>query len=390
MLRGESIVCISAIDWDFVWQSQQEIMRRLADAGDRVLYVENMGARTPGLRDARRVVHRAVNWSRGGHRGRVAASGIRVHSPVIIPLPYSPVARLVNRWILRRTLVPVARALGPAPILWIFLPTPLALDIAAMLRPKLVIYHRIDDLVASSPAASAMAASERALIEQADLVFATSHALQERALRYRPDVHRIPPGVSLAAFTAPTPGPPPDLAAIPRPRALYVGGIHKWMDFDLLAGVARAAPDIHIVLVGPFQTAAPGLHLPNVHFLGRKPHAELPAYIGSAEAALIPYRQSRYVDSVYPNKLNEYLATGVPVVGTPIPELVHFERERPGTLRLAEDVPAFVAALRDAAAESDPAARARRVAAAAESDWPRRLEQMSALIEAALARRTRP
>ena len=52
MISGRDIICISSIEWDFLWQGHQEITSRLAQAGNRVLYIENTGVRSPGLRDA--------------------------------------------------------------------------------------------------------------------------------------------------------------------------------------------------------------------------------------------------------------------------------------------------------------------------------------------------
>ncbi len=387
MLTGERIVCISAIDWDFVWQSQQEIMRRLAAAGNDVLYVENLGTRSPGLRDAGRVLRRAAKWLRGGRTARVAERGVRVHSPVLLPFPYSGIARAVNRRILARSVVPLATAGGSRPIVWTFLPTPTALDLARMLHPKLLVFHRMDDLSASSPAAAALVPTERRLIAEADVVFATSRRLQEGARAQRADVHHMPPGVNFDAFASAPAAEPSDLADIPRPRAVYVGGIHRWLDVELMDEVARLVPDVQIVFVGPLQIPRFEVHSGNVRSLGRRPHGELAGYLHAADALVIPYRQSRYVDSVYPNKLSEYLATGLPVVATPIPELVRFEREQPGTIRFGAGAAAFAAALREALTESDPALSQRRVAAARDNDWGRRLEAMSAVIERALARK---
>ena len=64
-LRGHDIVCLSSIDWQFIWQGHQEIMSTLAAAGNRVLFVENTGVRRPTLRDLSRVRDRVRNWRRG-------------------------------------------------------------------------------------------------------------------------------------------------------------------------------------------------------------------------------------------------------------------------------------------------------------------------------------
>src|SRR5947207_15672346 len=65
MLRGQDIVCLSSIDWQFIWQGHQEIMSALAANGNRVLFVENTGVRSPSIRDLPRVRKRLLNWWRG-------------------------------------------------------------------------------------------------------------------------------------------------------------------------------------------------------------------------------------------------------------------------------------------------------------------------------------
>ena len=87
MLSGRDIILISSIDWEFNWQGHQEIATRLADAGNRVLYIENMGVRTPGLHDARRVARRFFHWAGSLPDGGVRQVSPRLYvcSPLILP-----------------------------------------------------------------------------------------------------------------------------------------------------------------------------------------------------------------------------------------------------------------------------------------------------------------
>ena len=62
---AQDILCISSIDWDFIWQGHQEIMSTLAAQGHRVLFVENTGVRPPKIRDLPRLRRRLQNWSKG-------------------------------------------------------------------------------------------------------------------------------------------------------------------------------------------------------------------------------------------------------------------------------------------------------------------------------------
>jgi hypothetical protein len=98
------ILCISSIDWDFNWQTHQQVMSTLAKQGHRVLFVENTGLRAPTFRDAPRLVHRLRNWWRGFKGFRQEADNLFVYSPLLLPFPHARVARWVNRAILTAAL----------------------------------------------------------------------------------------------------------------------------------------------------------------------------------------------------------------------------------------------------------------------------------------------
>src|SRR2546423_15666298 len=105
MLSGRDIILISSIEWDFNWQGHQEIASRLARAGNRVLYVENMGVRSPGLRDARRVAQRFFHWA-----GSLLDGGVRQVSPdlyVRSPLSLPPFGSRIRHELNRRLLLPL-------------------------------------------------------------------------------------------------------------------------------------------------------------------------------------------------------------------------------------------------------------------------------------------
>jgi uncharacterized SAM-binding protein YcdF (DUF218 family)/glycosyltransferase involved in cell wall biosynthesis len=390
MKRGSDILCVSSIDWDFIWQGHQEIMSTLAAEGHRVLFIENTGVRPPSMRDLPRVRQRLTNWWRSTKGFRQVRDNLFVYSPLIVPLPYSRLAQWVNRTLLLRSIRRWMAATGfSRPITWTFLPTPLARDLVMRLDSALTIYYCIDDLASSSPEARRIAASEEQLFRDADLVFVTSEQLRQRAARISTRVHVFPFGVSLEAFerVRESDAPPPDdIAAIPRPIAGYVGGLHQWVDRDLLCEVARRMPDTSIVLVGPEQADMSALRaFPNVHLLGKKAHADVPAYVKAFDAGLVPYRLSDYTANVYPTKLNEYLAMGVPVVATDLAEIRRFNSDHGDIVSIGADAEQYAAAIRRALAPSTPADRERRIAVARTNSWSSRIEAMAALIDAAAA-----
>ena len=392
MMRSPDVVCLSSIDWDFIWQGHQEIMSTLAANGHRVLFVENTGVRAPGVRDLPRLRQRVRNWWRGTKGFREERPNLFVYSPLILPLPYFRLARSINRFLLTRALRRWMRATGfYRPIVWTFLPTPLALDLIHDLDPELTIYYCIDDLSASSPGAWRLVPSEQQLFKEADLVFVTSEKLRERAARVSDRVHLFPFGVSFDRFDRVRQAAEPlpdDLLDVKRPVIGYVGGLHQWVDQDLIVSVASRMPRATFALVGPAQTDVSALErCPNVRLLGQRPHPDVPRYVKGFDVGIVPYRLTEYTANVYPTKLNEYLVMGIPVVATDLPEIRRFNAEHHDIVEVAGDPQGFCAAIDRALNDSAGADIERRIAVAHTNSWRARIADMNRLIEEALERR---
>ena len=395
MLTGQTIICISSIDWDFIWQGHQQIMSMLAEQGNHVLFIENTGARRPTLRDMPRLRQRLRNWWRATKGFRQERENLFVLSPLVLPLPYSRIARWINRAIIVRAIRRWMSALGAGrPLVWTFLPTALALDLIKGIDPELVVYYCIDDFAASSHGARNIRQTEHRLFAQADLVFVTSKRLQERVLQFREQVEVFPFGVNFAPFEAARVSDesgPDDLDGLARPVVGYIGGLHRWVDQELIVGVAQRLSAGTVVLVGPAQCDVSRLERePNVRLLGSRTHAQLPGYIKGFDVGIVPYAFSDYTANVYPTKLNEYLAMGIPVVATGIPEIVYFNQRHGDIVAVANDAEGFAAAVERAVHEPAGEHVPERIAVARSNSWDSRLEAMSGLIEQALeARRTR-
>ena len=384
LLRGQDIVCFSSIDWQFIWQGHQEIMSTLAANGNRVLFVENTGVRAPAMRDLPRVTQRLRNWWKGTKGFRRERDNLYIYSPLLLPFPYSSVVRRLNRSLLTRALNRWMRAAGfGRPIVWTFLPTPLIRDVMRDIGPSASVYYCIDDFASSSTAARRIARSEEQLLREVDLVFVTSEKLREKAAQFSDSVSLFPFGVSYRKFESIRDAPgetPADLAALPRPVVGYVGGIHQWVDMRLLRDVARRMPETTFALVGPLQIDVSSGDAPNLHFLGKKAHDDIPRYIKGFDVGIVPYLLSDYTANVYPTKLNEYLAMGIPVVATDLPEIRRFNADHGSCVAVAGDAGQFVTALQTALRPSTDEDRRARIEVARVNSWHARIVQMSALI----------
>lgn len=395
MLKNEDIICVSSIDWDFIWQGHQEIMTRLARAGNRVLFIENTGVRVPGLRDFGRIRSRLKNWRVGVHGIRKIEDGLYVYSPLVLPFPYLRIARLLNKQLMFSVLLKWLKAVGfKEPISWVFLPTGLSLDLIDKIEPKALIYYCIDSFEASSSDARKIRRTEKLLTQKADLVFTTSQELFNACSRYNNNVHYFPFGVNIDNFLRVAGKPcsvPGDIKDIKRPVAGYLGGIHKWIDLDLVRYITEQNKNVSFVFCGPIQTDIDKLKdLPNIHFLGQKKTEELPSYVKEFDCALIPYRITDYTRNVYPTKLNEYLSLGKVVISTDLPEVAKFNKENGNIVKVAASKEEFSDSIRHAL--SNPFSEKERsaaVTAAKKNSWSDRLEKMVYLIDGVMSKKAK-
>ncbi|MFH1045785.1 MAG: ElyC/SanA/YdcF family protein [Candidatus Omnitrophota bacterium] len=393
MLKNENIICISSIDWDFIWQGHQEIMSTFARNGNRVLFIENTGVRVPTLRDFPRIKSRLLNWARGISGIRKEQDNLYVFSPLVAPLPYSRIVRLINKWLLLFTLKRWIKVMDfHDAVIWTFLPTGLTLDLINSLDKKAVVYYCIDNFAVSSALAQKVKITEKRLIRQADLVFVTAQELYNFCAQYSKRVHLFPFGVNIENFERvqlQQARLPDDLAKIPRPIVGYIGGIHKWIDQDLIKTAAQSRPDYSFVFVGPLQTEVSKLTtLKNIYFLGHKAHTELPEYVSHFDVGIIPYLLTEYTKNVYPTKLNEYLALGKPVVSTDLLEIKAFNKRYNNVVAVGKDPAEFTRRLTEILeAPQSEEIRRRRIQIARENTWKNRIDQMCALISEAIEHR---
>jgi UDP-galactopyranose mutase len=279
-------------------------------------------------------------------------------------------------------------------VLWYY--TPMALGFSSGLAPAAVVYDCMDELSLFRGAPAALLERESRLLELADLVFTGGQSLYEAKRDRHPEVHAFPSSIEADHFgRARSPQPEPaDQADIPRPRLGYFGVIDERIDLDLLAAVADLRPDWQLVMVGPVVKIDPE-SLPrraNLHYLGMKPYAELPAYLAGWDAALMPFADNESTRFISPTKTPEYLAGGRPVISTPVRDVVRPYGEM-GLVEIAAEPAEFVAAVERALARHAPGGAEREAWLArvdehlSRGSWSRTWEQMSDLIDAAVESR---
>lgn len=367
-------------------------MSALARDGNRVLFIENTGVRSPRIKDIPRLKKRFRDYFKGITGIRKERDNLYIFSPIVLPFPYSQIARYINKYLILSVLQRWMKILDFAdPIIWTFLPTGVSLDIISSINKKLLIYYCIDNFAFSSASARKIGRTETQLLRISDLVFVTSKALYDYCIQYSDKVEIFPFGVNIDSFERvriADSEAPLELRDIKKPIAGYIGGVHKWIDQELVRSLAQRHSDYSFVFVGPLQTDISSLSkIKNIFFLGNKKHEELPNLVKNFSVALIPYHITDYTKNVYPTKLNEYLAMGKPVVSTALPEVEMFNRRYRDIVYIGNNPEEFGDCLERAVREDEEGLRKRRIEAARENSWQRRIEQMSDLIEPAVTQK---
>lgn len=328
-----TLICLSHLRWDFVYQRPQHLMSRFARDFHVVFWEEPLDA---------------VD----GHAS-VRLMAQPCGATVATPLLPSGLAGEDRDRTLRQLLNETLRG-RPAPMVrWFY--TPMMLPIAQHLSAACTVYDCMDELSAFRFAAPELPRLERELFELADVVFTGGYSLYEAKQLQHGNVHPFPSSVDVPHFAKARTMPPPpgDM-----PTIGFYGVIDERFDIAMLDAAARLRPRIRFEVVGPIAKIDPATlpRHPNVVYSPAQTYDALPQCLGRWHAAMMPFALNESTRFISPTKTPEYLAGGRPVISTRVRDVERHYGDLAGVL-IADDADGFAAACdRALALSADPAA----------------------------------
>ena len=392
MLIDQSIICFGGEDWWYHHpHSKAHLMRRFARAGNKVIFVNSISMGLPALKHKDllpRIKRKLGSYSK---LARQTEEGITVVSPASLPFFGTQAARSMNRKMIGAQIRQLARSRGLLkPILWLAIPT--AAEMIGTFDESLVVYHVSDKYDANTMDHATDPSLIRRLHERAingsDLIFYSGRKLFDEATLGCDRSYLLEQGVDFAHWSKTANLQiAPEVEQIPRPRLGYFGAVEPWLvDQELIKRAAKERPEWQWIFIGNRSRGIEIENLPNTHFLPPVSYDQLPSYAAGFDVCVLPWETEQAFTSYGSAiKVREYLATGKPVVISPLPEYEHLK----DVLRIARSREDFLTCVDEALRENDEVARAKRQAAVANGTWDARAEWVSDLIEEKLALRSR-
>lgn len=378
---GRTLVALAEVAWGYFRTRKQFLLSRLAARGWRVVYVEPVAQGRGNAFAAREVDGVTV----------VTAPFLKTNTrqPLYNAALEFPPARAALEAMGAAAAVAALERIGAGRPDVAFLSNVHAAKALARLGARLVCYDFNDHPLQFAGVPAWVDGSLGRALARADVVLAVSaHYARQLAGRVRVPVVLLGNGVEVARFATPGGPVPPALLELPVPRVGYVGKVSHFLDFAVLERLATSG-GCTLVIVGPLpdETSRDVERLrraPHAHVLGELPYDDVPAALAGLDVALIPFRaHDPFTLGINPNKLYQYWAAGLPIVSSPIADVL----ADPATLIFADGPDAFDAAVRAVLARPrDPdAARAR----ARDHDWDAIAVRLDGLLTAALESKAR-
>ena len=362
-----NLLCFSHLRWNFVHQRPQHLLNRAAKDYSVLFFEEPLRGDT----------------DRTELKSSITPEGIRVVTPIIPLHCDGGTAIKLQRNMLDKVL---AETQPSRLIKWYY--TPMALQFSDHVGAEVCVYDNMDELSGFHGAPPHLLELEEELLTQAAVVFTGGHSLFEAKKHRHTNIHAFPSSIDAGHFRqarSPAAPAPESVAGSSLPRIGYFGVIDERLDLQLLSELAAMRPLWQFIMIGPVAKIDPA-SLPraqNIHWLGQKAYTELPIYLAGWQAGIMPFAINEATRFISPTKTPEFLAAGIPVVSTPIADVIRPYGEE-GLVSIANDADGFAAALDRSLTMRDDKEWLERVdRRLSTGSWDTTWSRMQALIEAA-------
>ena len=389
-----NFIILASGRWDGEYSSTMlSIARELAQRY-RVFYIDNPFTWKDFLTKRRSKAimrrQRALLWGKDNYH-TVDEDLVAVTPRLMVPLNWLPPGILyntafkINEYIFARCIKKLLKDFALNKYVYInsFLPQYFK-KFPTFFKPSVFVYQTVDDMRHTGYIGKHGSYLEDEMMRKADISLVTSSGLYALKKGVADNVHIIPNAADISLFKRAYQEVlevPVELMEERREVIIYIGNVKATRtDFELLKILAQHHTHRLILMVGPYEEIPVEesglLALANVQFIGAKPLAALPAYLQYAHCAIIPFKCNTLTASIYPLKINEYLAAGKPVVTTAFSEdVVSFE-----DIYVAQDQEEFSQRVEQAIAEDSEERKARRVEGAAHNTWADRTQRLLKII----------
>lgn len=389
------IICFSLSRWDQAISSPAWSIAKELSKNHRVFFIDHPYTLKDVVREftSSQVQRRRKSWFGNSSVYCEPIAGNEnlfvVVPPVVLPVNFLPnnflyqILSRVNDSLMNRLLSQIIRYHQVRNYIFINFFDPFYLrNIHVDLKPTIYVYQSMDDISEVRYTARHGVRLEEELIKRADLTICTSKKLFDMH-QSKGNVALLQNGVDLELFQTAFRKEhqiPADIKHLRGPIIIFTGSIDYRMDFELVQRTARAHANKTFLFVGPVNTTEHEQFFKqdaNIVFVGAKNIDQLPAYLQHCDCAIIPYKKNKLTAAIYPLKINEYLASGIPVVTTDFSEdVVSFEP----LVYLAGNSSSFVALIEDAVNDKDDAARKRRMEYAMQNSWEQRVDALEKMM----------
>lgn len=369
------IVVFSHLRWGFVWQRPQQFLSRFARK-HKVLFVEEPFFDLPAGSEPRLDFHRVMP-----------------NVTVICP-------HLEASWnrnpalpeLLRKFTREGIEALNDngefsEPLLWYYSPMDSAWSLGHFAN-RGIVYDCMDELSQFTGAPKSLVENEARLMSFADVVFTGGYELGEKKQKQHDNVYSFGCGVDYSHFSKAADQAtaiPPDIDFMARPILGWFGVVDERVDYAMVGAMAKLRPAWSFAMVGPVVKVDPNLlpHAPNLFWLGGRDYQQLPNYCRAFDINMMCFAINSATQFINPTKGLEYMATGKPIISTPVRDVV---RQWSDVVRLATTAEEFVAQAEEALRAGAADARVQRgIELAKRSSWESSVDSMQKLIAKAIA-----